>query len=361
MDLEEIKSYISYKQNNSINGIPLKFNKFKDVLPNIEKTQFTIITSGVGDGKTSLAFDKWVLDPIEFILTHPQIDAHWDYFSIEEPKLAIDLKLTSRFFKMKQGLEFSTKELMNVYNDGRFKQHLHKLDSLKPLIDLFNERVKVIEDAHTPKHIEQKIQHFIETNKHKIHNPDFYYIVVIDNLASLDTSGYSTLKECIDDLCKNILNKYKKSHLIIPVVIQHQNADSEQVHYNQKGEINLHKIKPTLSGLDGSTATQKFATDVVALTNPFKFGVKKYFNWNIEAWGDKIRFLSMLKARGGGNQMMIPMYFNGKIGEYQEIIHTPEEFESTPNLYTKYNISYSLNQTQASSVSSKYKQQSIEL
>jgi hypothetical protein len=337
MNLTELKNFITYKQNEQYSGLPVNIKGWKDYLPALSKGQSIVVSAGVGVGKTTFTLDKFVLDQISFVNRNPQIDCYYSYFSLEETKQRMDLKILGRFLYQMTGLQFGIQDFTNLDGSKKVLNHISQLDLTKPLVDTFNDKVEVIGDCKTPKQIKAKIAQTIEKLRLKLSNPNFYYLVVIDNLKFVKGDGGQLQKDAIDEICVEILQEYRVKYDMIPIVIQHQNRAGETPLYDYKKNIIIDSVLPSLANLGVSTYTQDPATHVIGIFDPHRYKINEYpitNGYDINTWGDHFRSVLAMKGRDG----LAPetyYYFNGKVSLFEEIPE-PDYFKS--HGYTNYGI-----------------------
>jgi replicative DNA helicase len=336
MNLEELKNEIYTRQTQKFNGLPVNVKGWEDFLPCLSKGFSIIVTSGSGVGKTTFVLDKFVLDQINFVLNNPEVDCFYSYFSLEETKLRMDLKILSRFLYETEDMEFGIQDFLNLKGNSPLIGKLDKLDSCKDLIDTFNNKVDIVEDCLTASSIRNKIDQTIKKLGNKIFDKNFYYIVVIDNLKFLKEENGKDKKQCIDMLCLEYLQEFRKNFSVIPIVIQHQNRASETGIYDWKKELIINSVKPSVVSLGESTNTQDPATHIIGIFDPNRNEISNYpinKGYDIDAWRDNIRFLTTLKSRDGHSEKEIAFYFNGKVNLFKEL-EPPDFFKK--NGYKSY-------------------------
>lgn len=339
MDLQELKSFITYKQNEKFSGLPVNVKGWSQFLPAIAKGFSIVVTAGAGIGKTTFVLDKFILDQIQFVNKNPEVDCFYSYFSLEETAQRMDLKILSRFLYQMTGLQFGIQDFTNLDGTKKVISHISKLDTTQSLIDTFNEKVEVIGDCKTPSQINAKIAKTIEKLKTKLSNPNFYYLVVIDNLKFVKEEGGQNKKDAIDKLCVEILQKYRVENSMIPIVIQHQSRAGETPLYDYKKNIIVDSVVPSLANLGESTYTQDPATHVIGIFDPNRYGIVEYplnNGYDISTWADNIRFTKILKSRDGYSEKETAFYFNGKVSLFEEI-PDPDYFKS-PSSYSSYGV-----------------------
>lgn len=342
MDLEKLISYVEYKQNEKFSGLPIFIDEWKDELGVLAKGDYYLITSGVSVGKTTFTLDKFVFDQINWLIKNPDsgLDCFYTYFSLEETKVRLELRILSRFVYDATGIEYSYSQLIN--KNGKSEVDIEVLKQAKQHVEIFNRFVEIVDHCKTPTEIRDKIQHTIDTKlKDKIKLSNFYYPIIIDNLKFVEDEGTDDEKKTIDKLALKYMLDFRNKYQIIPIIIQHQNSSSETPLFDWKKNIVVDSIKPKETTLSGSTDTKTPATHIIGIFDPYKYGIPEYpliNSYDLTLWKNRIRFITLCKARDGfPDKQDLALYFDGKIGTFT-VLPPAEEFKKNPNLYKNYKI-----------------------
>lgn len=350
MNLDEIIDRVKYYQNNPQQGINFPFVRFKEYLPCISKGDSYLIVGGSASGKTAVVIDLFVQSCIRECLSKG-IDFHIDYFQLEETPLRHDLRILSNLMYHKTGLEYTINDFLNKKGDSILKGKEHELELVRKEVDFMNEHITVHMNEKTPSSINRAINNSVQKLKkqNKDYNNDkFYHIIIVDNLKFLKLdNGHLTLKQAIDDLCLNVLQKYRVDLNIIPVVLQHEAEDADDVVVSVKGDLITNKLKPSLKRLGVSKYTQDPATHVIGIFHPSRFDITVYpekvldskqqiiKGYDLKKLHNNFRTLIILKGRDGGERVEIPVYFKGGVSVIEELPPC-EDFHKNANLYNNY-------------------------
>lgn len=344
MNLDELIDHIDIQQEKEITGIPLGFDRFKNVLTCIPKQSSVLVVGGSGSGKTAFVIDKLLINAVTFCKENPHLaDIHIDYFNLEETEQRHDLRVLSNLAYRRLGIEYSLSEMENNGNKKKLKGKTNQFKKLQSDIDYINKKV-TNHTCKTPSLINNAILDSckkLEKEGINFASDKFYYFVIIDNLKFLKReSKHRDVKECIDDLCLNILQELRLSkYQIIPIVLQHTSVSQDNIIVNVNGDVLDNKVKPSLSSLGGSSDTQTPVTLALGIWSPNRFGVKTYpvkNGYDITILQDNIRFLIPLKSRDSSIESMnLPIYFKGNVSAFEEF-PPAQEFITNRSLYDKY-------------------------
>ena len=171
---------------------------------------------------------------------------------------------------------------------------------------------------------------------YKPHN-DTQIIMITDNLNNLanETSNNQTLNQL------QTINRFTRDYGRLQITkhwgwtminILQQSAESEKQEF-YKGEVIIDKLEPSLDGLGNSKECQRDHLLILGVFSPARYGIKKYFGYDIERLGDNFRALKILKSNISDTNKRIPFYFNGAFSYFKEL---PKAESMTDALYRQY-------------------------
>lgn len=343
-DLGEVLNYIEEQQIKTVTGIPFGFNRYKEALDGIERGSSHLIVSGQGGGKSSFAIDKYLINSVIYSYNNPGlINLHIDYFNLEETDERFNLKILSNIVYKILGKEYSVNDFQNRGGKKLLLNSTSQFKCLQPFIDHYNSHVSLFNDK-SPLMIKKRILESNVALKKKgwdLNASNYYHIVIIDNLKFLKKEqSHRAAKDCIDDLCLNILQELRQQYAIIPVILQHQSGDSSDMIVSVKGDVVENKLKPSLINLGESKFTADAATIVYGIWSPHRFAVATYpkQKYDITRLQNSFRSIIPLKSRDSDFEGTdFCMHFKGNVSAFEELPKF-EDFQNNPGLYNQYGV-----------------------
>lgn len=327
----------SYKKHNCI-PFSEKFPKLSEYLPGPQQGRYYLVSGASGSGKSQLTDDLFLFTPIDFVLEHKtDIEIKIFYYSIEldgEAKMhqwqakklftnygirtGVDILKSVGSNRVNDNIKMTVKET-KLYFD-RFEQNLiFREGSFSPqaIIDevesyalnngTTHEKEEVVDLGDGRKEVRNIF------NKYVPKKPNEYVIIIVDHAGLLSLEHGLSIKQCIEKLSRyfiTIKNKYN----YIPVLIQQQSADSENVDHFKAG-----KLEPSKSTLGESKLTYNDSDIALGIFQPQKHEIKTYRGYNIIDMGDHYRNFSVFKNRFGISNVNVGMYFDGAINLFKEL------------------------------------------
>lgn len=341
MSYKETLKLIKDRSEKEFNGIPTTFKTLKKVLPTWDHHDSIILTSSTGVGKTSFIWKHAVMDVIETLKSHPSIDGHIYYFSLELTKHELYIKLFSGMLKEKFNREFTRDYLMGYEDQKVTKEELDFLEvESNKLLDFIDKKVTIIDTATTPNkvfmYLADKISDEIDPNR--------FNFVVIDTVNAFTADSGENKQESIKKWNQDYaLKVFRNQKGCVVINISQQDKTSSARQFNFKGESVEEKYIPTLEGLANDKEQTNSARLVISLFNPKTFGIKEWgiggrdtTKYSVNKFLGNLRFLYVLKNNFGDNTLVIPYYFDGSSNNWIEIEESPTDFRTNPTLYDKY-------------------------
>lgn len=307
-------------------GLPHRFNKLVEHLPNIQKETYYTIGGDLGTGKTSFVDDMFVLSPLELKTTEKVFIL---YYSLEMSRTAKICKFISRKLFTDTGLMFDTNYILSR-GKNRISDDVYKMvTQYADYFQRFEENIIIKDNPINPTGIHHDvIREFNkrfgtvssgENNELVVNfNPDYnncYFLVIVDHIGLLATERGNNKKENIDLMSKQFItlrNKLKVS----PIIVNQFNRN-----INNTDRHKLNSVVPQLTDFSDTASTQQDANVVLALFYPARYGLKTITMGNNETLKvtEKTRGLFLLKNRDGADSANIIMNFEGKVGYFTEI------------------------------------------
>lgn len=328
-----------------INCIPIPFIKLKEYLPGFIKGTNWIFSASSGIGKTQLT--KYIIYKNFLYAKKNNIEIHSLYFALEESAEELMMSFISIHLYHKYKIEVDVLTLESMFDNKEkiVSDYVLKIiDQEAEFFRNFEEHLHIYETTANPTGIKIKVTEFAKergffeyeeiiinnepvktVKKYNPNNIDEYVFVYVDHLSLLEPEANKfkqadTLHSAMSLFSTSYSRRYFAKVLnYIPVLIQQQAAISEEKQYNNKGELNIDKLKPTLNTLADNKLTARDALFVLALFAPDRYNIKNYRGYDISVLKDNIRILTLLKNRKGRSNFEIPLLFNGNVNWFQEL------------------------------------------
>lgn len=113
------------------------------------------------------------------------------------------------------------------------------------------------------------------------------------------------------------------------VAIQQQAAAQEGIE-----NLKIDRLMPTADGLGDNKTTSRDFNILLGIFSPWRFKKKMWEGYDIEIFGDNIRFLEVILNRSGSAGGLCPLYFDGAVNFFAEL-PTPENKEILYNFLNK--------------------------
>jgi len=357
--LEEIQHNKENHETGYFNCIPFEgMERLEKYIPGIEQDTYYLITASSGVGKSKLSRALFIHNPFQYIKNNPEsgIKLTIKYFSLEESKKKIILSEISKYLHSEFRISMSIKQLQSR---GRFNtisvDVLEKIKQAETHVKEFLETVDIIDTIRNPtgiyKHMrdyaleignyydvnntpftEEERQQVVrgegETYKrisyYKKDHPKHYVIVLTDHISLLQTESgltqWQTMGKYSSDYCLRMRDRFG----FIPVNVQQQASAKEQVEYNYKGNTIEEKLEPSLDGLGDNKTTQRDANVVVGLFAPDRYSIEKHNGYDVSFFRDRYRSMSILKDRDGTANKKLPLFFNGAVDFFKELLRVDD-------------------------------------
>jgi replicative DNA helicase len=169
---------------------------------------------------------------------------------------------------------------------------------------------------------------------YKPHNPNLITLIIIDHISLIDKNSRKdkTKKDAIDRASK-MLVFFRNNFRFSPVVVSQFNRGIEGMDRKQQDSQ-----EPQLSDFKDTGATQEDANTVVALFNPFRYGIDNHRGYPILDGEYPLRrnYRSghILKNRDGLDSAAIGFHFLGAVGKFEELPKA-SEIKADPELLKK--------------------------
>lgn len=365
-------------------GIPHGFERLSAFLPNVQKKTYYLIGGENKVGKSALAKEMFLFNPLEFIINQYEdkeedeclddlLELEILYFSLEESKEKIVNNLTcrklhqefyvknkainralqaehERFFRINgHSRKLELHELLPLYDinyissKGKYKldnDTRDKILSLEKYFDEVQKRVFISDWKMSADKIQMTIAaHMIKPNNGKIitekdsdgndvkvyvpKNPNKTVLVLIDHIGKVEV-GLSSIKREIDKLSGYLVHD-RNFYGISPIVLQQlgRGLDNSNRLMKTMGKFNADVLRPSLGDYKDSGNTTADANTIMSVFSPNRYEIEMYDGYSIKKLGDRFRSLSILANRDGDADLSVPMGFFGEVGRLFELPKLP--------------------------------------
>lgn len=347
MNWNEFKSKVELnrkiKEEGGYNCIELPFNRTKNYIPGIIRGENVIVTASSGVGKTQ--FTKYLYVYHAFLWSRDKdINLHVKYFALEETKEEFIAGTTCFFLKHYYNIDID-KNLLLSMNEKVPLYIKEKLNLLDDIIKEFLEVVDIQDDISNPTGILKNVEGYALQNgtvykknvkfsdkpvfdKYVPNDPNEYVIIITDHISLLqeerNLNKHQTISLFSADYGRKIITK--KFNYIF-VMVQQQSAESEKKQYNNKGDLNLSKLEPSLSELADNKYTQRDAHLIWGIFAPDRYEIPNYSGYNIFKFQDNFRSAKVLKNRNGRSNIAVPLFFKGNCIHFNELPKVKKDFQ----------------------------------
>lgn len=352
--IQKLKERRERALNGLYNSIPFPFPRFRRFFPGIEKGRYYLVTANQKVGKSKFSDTIFVYEPFFQMMRNPEkLRIKIIYFTLEMSKEEKMYEFFSHLlYRLSKGtIRIAPKDLKSTNAEKPVAQEILDLletEEYQEYIRKFEEIVTYVDDIKNPTGINKYCRDYaldpangilhtkdvykrdsetgeiLETRTlidfYEQTDPDEVRIIVLDNTSNLNTESGMDLMNTISKMSKYFMTLRDQLGYSI-CLIQHQAQAQESIE-----NIKLDRLKPSAAGLADSKSTIRDINTAMGLFSPHKFGIKKYKGYNIEEFGDHIRFLEIIEDRdNGASNMMCPLYFDGAVSFFREL---PRENET---------------------------------
>jgi hypothetical protein len=342
---DEVIKSIEKTKSCKLNYIPFSnFKRFKPYWSGVYKSDYAIITAGSGVGKSKLAFNQYIFNPINFYINNletqdiPNLDIRINLYALEESKTKVFLScLCNKLAEI--DIFVSVKQLKGIPSiDSITNELLEKSKGFRDWFDIFERKINVYNSYRSSYQIHKKSKEFLDANgkfkdiyvyedekriKKEIYvenNPNLYFIAITDTINLLTpTEKEGTLLQAIAKHSGDYNLRLRDTYNAQIVDIQQQDAETGKLSLNMKGQVNEIKNRPTKAGLADNKQTYNNANQVITLYAPNMHNVTNFNSFDITALQDSYRYLEMLKTRDDESGIGVDMLFRGATNTFTEL------------------------------------------
>jgi replicative DNA helicase len=330
MLFDELKYLIDKNKNSEYSGIPIKLNKIRNFIPDIQQGTYFLVGGETSSGKTAFTDDFFMLNSIDWILSNEtDIDLKIDYFSLEISKTVKLAKAACRKIYIDYGIKTDINYILsrgkNRISDEHYSLVMKTMDyfyNLEKYVSLYDTPVtpnqvwailmeKIEQNGIIEKGLDKNGKEYIKNYIPK--NPNLYHMVIIDHISLLKKNQNLSKKENID-LMSEMLITLRNKFNIIPIVVQQLNRS-----LSSTDRFKLDRVTPQLSDFKETGNTQEDANVIFALFSPHRYNLPKFYDYDIGILKDRFRSLSILKNRDGQSDLITGLEFTGQVGYFDHL------------------------------------------
>jgi replicative DNA helicase len=310
-------------------GIPFKgFTTLSDYICNVQQGRMDTIFAETGSGKSSFVNSAYVFGAIQFILDNP------DYIhNLEVIHYSLELKPEAQMAKYAASRIWDEHQILTSVNEIFSKGNFDIRPEVKKLLPHYQAELNQIVGKHLHFRNSLNVKYFykdilsyaekrgqvIKNSKgiildYKPKDPSLITLIIIDHAALINHTGFSNLKEAIDELMKMCIF-FRNIFNFSPVIVSQVNRSSTQMERlgdSQHWKLKLSDIKHTGDIADASDT-------VIAVNNPFRNKINTCNGFDITKYKDRFRLASILKNRDGAGNKEAPMLFVGECGNFYQL------------------------------------------
>ena len=230
---QDIMSEVDRGRNGLNAGAPMGLPKVESIIDGVTKSNYTLIISSSGSGKSSFSLFSFVYKPL---MAHLEDDNYKVLFmSLEMSRTSMFIKLLSIYIFERYGKVLSYKEITSRKKNYVLDEESYKLvlscrdwiEKVSSKIEFYDKNVNA-DSMYAILHSRlEELGSFSETSTRKIYtpnNPNLTYVVVIDHIGLLRPRTGRTLKQEID-LASSYLVTLREMCGISTVVVQQANRE----------------------------------------------------------------------------------------------------------------------------------------
>lgn len=336
--------------NGLLNCIPSPFPRFREVFPGMEQGKYLLFSANSKIGKTQIADDMCLYEPLFYAIEHDDVKIHWFYFTWE---MSAEQKyrqfLCHLLYRLSNGnTRIDTKQLRSIDAARTLPDEIIELlqeEKYQRYIRYFEENVTFVEDIRHPTGIKIFLDEYAEktgtihyttkeffdkkgnvTDVKKVfdyyepNDPELYNVVIFDHISLISLEKDMDVRATIEMFSNKFLVQLRNRYNYTFVVIQQQAASQES-----NENFKLDKLRPTADGLADCKATFRDADLFFGLYSPYRYKVSEYLGYDIKVFKDNIRFLELIGGREGGGGNVCPLYFDGAVNIFKELPRPSDE------------------------------------
>lgn len=323
MILDNLLSQIDKGREGKNWGLPMGLPKLEQYVDGVSQGTYTLLFSGSGVGKTSLALYSYIYRPIMDNLNNSD-QFHIFYISLEMKAEVLLAKLLSTYIFETYGKEISYKEMLSktrntILSDEDYdliKRSIPWMKKIESMLTIWDKSLNSSSFFKLMKDLADKNGTFYEEQNRKYYtpnNPDKVILVVIDHLALVQNQVGNSLKNEMDAISKVAVQFRNRCNFSFLMIMQ-ANRESANVERRK-----LELVEPQRQDVKDSSCMEADSDIMIAVFNPFREKLTSYRGYNIKALKANFRSIILLKNRYGDGDISIGCNFFGKCNLWKEL------------------------------------------
>ena len=313
-------------------GLDMRLGRLIDYVPNLQQETMYLIGGESGSGKSAFAYNHLLYFPYEDWLKNHSETCNFKAFvwSLEMSKEIITTKAICRQIWLENKILVDVNYVLSR-GKNRISSEIYNLVKTKrAYFEKFEEHVEIF-SAENPTGIWNTMLNYMETTGKIYTKPvetktgtiqvfdkyvpykNQYVLLIVDHISLLRKERGMNKKEVIDKMTEyaiELRDKFK----ITPIFVQQLNRN-----LSSTDRMKMDKMDPMLSDFAESSDTQHAANFIFSLFSPYRYDLKNYRGFNIDALGDRYRSLGVLKTRDGEANFLMGLGFLGETGLFKEL------------------------------------------
>ena len=323
MVLDNLLSQIDKGREGKNWGLSMGLPKLEQYVDGVSQGTYTLLFSGSGVGKTSLALYAYIYRPIMDNLNNPD-HFHIFYISLEMKAEVLLAKLLSTYIFETYNKEISYKEMLSktrntILSDEDYeliKKSIPWMEKVMSMLTIWDKSLNSVSFFKLMKDLADKNGKFYEEQNRKFYtpdNPDKVVLVVIDHLALSQPQTGNSLKNEMDAISKVAVQFRNRCNFSFLMIMQ---ANREAANVERR---KLELVEPQRQDVKDSSCMEADSDIMIAVFNPSREKLTSYRGYKIKALEAKFRSIILLKNRYGDGDISIGCNFFGKCNLWKEL------------------------------------------
>lgn len=309
-------------------GLTMGLPKLERYVDGVAQGTYTLLFSGSGIGKTSLAVYSYMYRPImDNLQDLSKLEIL--YISLEMKPAILLAKLLSTYIFETYNRQISFKEMLSktrgkLLSDEDYeliKKSTDWLQKVESVLTIYDKVLNETEFYKLLKGVADKNGTFTESENRLIYtpnDPDKVILVVIDHLALCTPRTGNTLKNEMDAISK-IAVKFRNRCNFSTLMIMQANRESNNIERRK-----LELLEPQRSDVKDSSSMEADSDIMLSIFNPYREKLNTYRGYDIRQIKQYFRSIILLKNRYGDGDISIGCNYFGNCNVWRELPRSEE-------------------------------------